>query len=66
MEDLLGKKQVIKATEIQKGDFLEGDFGASTAEVVDVQVRADIVLVDLAVKGVVRLDPAWEVAVWRK
>lgn len=66
MGDLLGKRQVIKATDVQKGDFLVGDFGVSTAEVVDVRVTPDVVFVDLAVKGVVELDPSWDVAVFRK
>ena len=66
MQALLGQKQVVKATEVRKGDFLEGDFGVSTAEVIDVRVQPDVVLVNLAVKGVVRLDPTWDVAVFRK
>lgn len=66
VDDFLGKKRVIKATEIRVGDFLEGDFGVSSAEVLDVQVTEKIVYVELAVKGVVRLDPTWDVAVYRK
>src|SRR3990167_8496618 len=66
MNALLGQKQVVKATEVRKGDFLEGDFGVSTAEVIDVRVQPDVVLVNLAVKGVVRLDPTWDVAVFRQ
>lgn len=66
LEALLGLKQVVKATEVRKGDFLEGDCGVSTAEVIDVRVQPDVVLVNLAVKGVVRLDPTWDVAVFRK
>lgn len=62
----MGQKQVVKATEIRKGDFLEGDFGVSTAEVIDVRVQPEVVLVNLAVKGVVRLDPTWDVAVFRQ
>lgn len=64
MEDLLGKMQVIKATLVQTGDFLVGD--NSTAEVISVQIEPGVVLVDLAVKGLVRLDPDWDVAVFRK
>lgn len=66
MEDLLGQRHKVKATEIKPGDFLEGDFGVSSSEVLEVQVDPDVVLVDLAVKGIVRLDPTWDVAVFRK
>ena len=63
MEDLLGKKLVIKATEIKVGDFLQGNVG--TGEVVGIQTQPDRVLVNLAVIGVVQLDPTWDVAVFR-
>lgn len=66
VDDFLGKSQVIKATEIRVGDFLKGDFGVSAAEVLDVQVTETVVYVDLIVKGVVRLDPTWDVEVYRK
>ena len=64
VEDLLGKKFIVKATAIQKGDFLQGPLGS--AEVVEVQAQPSVVLVDLAVLGVKRLDPTWDVAVYRK
>ncbi|MBI3290067.1 hypothetical protein HYZ78_01595 [Candidatus Microgenomates bacterium] len=64
-EELLGKKQVVKATDIRVGDFLEGDFGVSAAEVLDVQVTEAVVYVELIVKGMVSLDPTWDVVVFR-
>ena len=66
MDDLLGRKQVVKATQVLTGDFLVGDDGLSTSEVIEVQTQSEVVLVNLAVRGVARLDPAWDVAVYRK
>lgn len=66
LEDIFRTKLVIKATEVREGDFLEGDHEVSIAEVIDVQIQPDVVLVNLAVKGVVRLDPTWDVTVLRE
>lgn len=66
MEDLLGPRKVIKATEVQTGDFLVNEAEQSTYEVIDVRVQPDVILVNLAVRGIARLDPSWDVKVYRK
>ncbi len=67
MDDpLLGKQLKLKATEVQKGDFLIHEEEQSTFEVIDVHVSQDDVIVVLAGTGFSHLEPEWDVALYRK